>query len=31
MINEDSGWGLGRPDESSFSGADIEAAWDDWD
>jgi hypothetical protein len=31
MINEDSSWGLGRTDESSFSGADIEAAWDDWD
>ena len=31
MINEESNWGLGQPDESSFSGADIDGTWDDWD
>lgn len=31
MISEQPNWGSGQPDESSFSGAEIDGAWDDWD
>lgn len=31
MVNEQSNWDLGPPDESSFSGAGTDGSWDEWD
>jgi hypothetical protein len=31
MSGEPSNWRVSQPDESSFSGADLDGAWDDWD